>query len=496
MGCRVNFLFIGKIGAINSTQTFTAFSSLDRLKSLKRPWSRTFPLCPLRLYGELFPSHSEGLFMRAVDVIRKKRDGHVLTREEIETFVTSATKKTWPDYQVSALLMAIVLRGMDAAETATLTGAMVHSGVKLDLSDLPGVKVDKHSTGGVGDKTSLILAPLAAACGVVVPMMSGRGLGHTGGTLDKLESIPGFRVSLSLDEFRAALHAVGCALIGQTAEVAPADKVLYALRDVTATVESIPLISASIMSKKIAEGIDALVLDVKCGSGAFMKTHADAKRLAESLVAIGTAQGVRTEALLTAMNHPLGQAVGNALEVIECIETLKGRGPTDLETLSVLLASRMVYLAGKAKTPADAETQVRAALTSGRGVEKFREIIERQGGDPKVIDDYHRLPVAPQREILRAERSGTCHGFEAERVGRATVLLGAGRDRVEDGVDPAVGAKVLARRGDQLKKGDPLIELHYRDAGRLAAAKTLLADACPIRDDAPAVMPLVLEMLA
>src|SRR6516162_10254964 len=244
--------------------------------------------------------------MRAVDVIRKKRDGATLSAAEIEAFIRGAVDGSWMPYQVSALLMAIVLRGMDAGETSALTAAMVRSGVKLDLSDIPGVKVDKHSTGGVGDKLSLILAPLAAACGVVVPMMSGRGLGHTGGTLDKLESIPGFRVGLALDELRAALHAVGCALIGQTAEVAPADKALYALRDVTATVESIPLISASIMSKKIAEGIGALVMDVKCGGGAFMKTHADAKRLAESLVAIGTAQGVRTEAILTAMDNPLG----------------------------------------------------------------------------------------------------------------------------------------------------------------------------------------------
>jgi pyrimidine-nucleoside phosphorylase len=433
--------------------------------------------------------------MRAVDVIRKKRDGHPLLLNDIEAFVTGATKKTWPDYQVSALLMAILLRGMDPVETATLTGAMVRSGVRLDLSDLPGVKVDKHSTGGVGDKLSLILAPLAAACGVVVPMMSGRGLGHTGGTLDKLESIPGFRVGLSLDEFRAALRAVGCALIGQTAEIAPADKALYALRDVTGTVESIPLISASIMSKKIAEGIGALVLDVKCGGGAFMKTHADAKRLAESLVSIGTMNGVRTEAILTAMDNPLGRAVGNALEVVESIETLKGRGPKDVETLSVLFASRMVYLAGKAETPTEAEEQVRAALASGRGVEKFREVIARQGGDARVIDDYGRLPSAPYHQVMRAERGGYCHGFEAEAVGRAAVLLGAGRDRVEDGVDAAVGATVLVRRGDRVQAGDGLIELHYRDAVRLEAAKALLANACPIRDDPPAPQPLVLEIL-
>src|SRR5262249_37038838 len=313
-----------------------------------------------------------GALMRAVDVIRKKRDGQALDPHEIEAFVQGATSRSWPDYQASALLMAVLLRGMTAEETAWLTGAMVRSGVRLDLSDIPGVKVDKHSTGGVGDKTSLILAPLAAACGVVVPKMSGRGLGHTGGTLDRLEAIPGFRVGLSLDEFRAALRTVGCGLIGQTAEVAPADKLLYALRDVTATVESIPLISASIMSKKIAEGISALVMDVKCGRGAFMKTRDDARRLAQSLVSLGNANGVRTEALITEMDAPLGRAVGNALEVVECLETLKGRGPKDLEALSVTLAAWMLCLGGVAATPAEAEAKVRAALTSGRGLAKFQ----------------------------------------------------------------------------------------------------------------------------
>jgi pyrimidine-nucleoside phosphorylase len=420
--------------------------------------------------------------MRAVDIIRKKRDGHKLNPEEIEAFVAGATKRDWPDYQVSALLMAVVLRGMTAAETAALTAAMVNSGVRLDLSDLPGPKVDKHSTGGVGDKVSLVLAPLAAACGVVVPMMSGRGLGHTGGTLDKLESVPGFRVGLSLDEFRAALRQVGCAMIGQTAEIAPADKVLYALRDVTGTVESIPLISASIMSKKIAEGIGGLVLDVKCGSGAFMKTRENARRLAESLTAIGTAQGVRTEAVLTPMNVPLGRAVGNALEVVESAEVLKGRGPKDVEELSVHLAARMVRLGGLAAKLEEADGKVRKALASGAGLEKFRQVIARQGGDPRVLDDYGRLPAAPHRDVIRADRAGYVRGFEAERLGRATVLLGAGRDRVEDGVDPAVGAVVLAGAGQQVRAGEALLELHYRDPARLGAAKILLRDACPIEE--------------
>jgi pyrimidine-nucleoside phosphorylase len=366
--------------------------------------------------------------------------------------------------------------------------------VRLDLSDLPGAKVDKHSTGGVGDKTSLILAPLVAACGVVVPMMSGRGLGHTGGTLDKLESIPGFRVGLSLEEFRTALRKVGCALIGQTAEIAPADKKLYALRDVTATVESIALISASIMSKKIAEGIGALVMDVKCGRGAFMKTREDARRLAESLVAIGNANGVRTEALLTAMDTPLGRAVGNSLEVIECFETLKGKGPKDLETLSVALAARMLYLAGAA-TEAEAESKIWAALTSGRGLEKFRAIIAQHGGDEGVVDDYSRLPSAPHRSAFKADRSGFVTELDAELVGRATMELGAGRERVEDTIDPGVGAIVLAKPGDAVRAGDTILELFCRDAARVETALKLVRSACKIGEQAPPPAPLILETI-
>ena len=429
--------------------------------------------------------------MRAADIIIKKRDGGALTRDEIGFFVRGVTDGTLPDYQASALLMAILLRGMAADETAWLTDAMVHSGVRVDLSDMPGAKVDKHSTGGVGDKTSLVLAPLAAACGLVVPMMSGRGLGHTGGTLDKLEAIPGFRVNLSLDEMKRALEAVGCAMIGQTTEIAPADKKLYALRDVTGTVESIPLISASIMSKKIAEGIGALVLDVKTGSGAFMKTEADSRHLAESLVSIGNASGVRTEAIITAMDAPLGRAVGNALEVIESFEVLKGRGPAALTDVSVELTARMIVLGGVETDRARATEKVREAIASGAGLERFRRVIERQGGDPRVADDYTRLPAAPERHVIAAPRGGFVTRLDALSVGRASVSLGAGRDKVEDTVDPAVGILVLAGLGDEVRAGDPMFELHYRDKGRLDQAIGHATSAIAIGDTRPTATPLI-----
>jgi pyrimidine-nucleoside phosphorylase len=429
--------------------------------------------------------------MRAVDIILSKRDGRSLTRDEIRFFVDGVTAGSLPDYQASALLMAVVLRGMTPDETAWLTDAMVHSGVRVDLAAIPGVKVDKHSTGGVGDKTSLILAPLAAACGVPVPMMSGRGLGHTGGTLDKLESIPGFRVNLSLEEMKTALARVGCAMIGQTAQIAPADKKLYALRDVTGTVESIPLISASIMSKKIAEGIDALVLDVKTGSGAFMKTEADSRKLAESLVSIGNASGVRTEAIITAMESPLGRAVGNALEVVECIEVLKGGGPSDLVDVSVELTARMLVLGKVARDRDEAEEKARGAVRSGAGLERFRQIIEAQGGDPKVVDDCARLPHVTDRHVVAADRAGFVSRLDAELIGRASVALGAGRDRVEDPVDPAVGIMVLAKPGDAVRAGDPILELHYRDRGRLETATRLTSRAITIDDRRPAATRLI-----
>jgi pyrimidine-nucleoside phosphorylase len=414
--------------------------------------------------------------MRSVDIIVHKRDGGRLGREQIDFFVHGVASGSLPDYQASALLMAIVLRGMDAEETANLTDAMIRSGSRLNLSDIPGPKVDKHSTGGVGDKSSLVIAPIVAACGAVVPMMSGRGLGHTGGTLDKLESIPGFRTNLSIPEMKASLVAIGCALIGQSAAISPADKKLYALRDVTGTIESIPLISASIMSKKIAEGTDALVLDVKTGAGAFMKTLVDARALAESLVNIGKAFGVKTQAVITAMDWPIGRAVGNANEVIESIETLKGRGPIDLVEGSLDLAERMLMSAGVARDRAEAKTLARGAIDSGRAVEKFRAIIERQGGDPCVVDDYSRMPKAPKEHVVKAPSAGFVIGLDAGLIGRASVMLGGGRDTAEDVIDPGVGIIVNATVGDPVQKGDAILRLHYRDAARLQAALPLIGD--------------------
>ena len=429
--------------------------------------------------------------MRAVDIIRKKRDQIALNRDEIDSFVTGATDGSWPDYQISALLMAIVVRGMSDEETAWLTDAMARSGARLDLASLPGLKVDKHSTGGVGDKTSLILAPLAAACGVIVPMMSGRGLGHTGGTLDKLEAIPGFKVDVSAREIVELLADVGCVIVGQTRDIAPADRRLYRLRDVTATVESIPLITASIMSKKLAEGIDALVLDVKVGRGAFMKTAPDAEQLARAMVKAGQLAGVRTEALLTRMDAPLGRAIGNALEVVESIETLRGEGPPDLTALSVLLAARMVLMADKAATPTEAERLVRRALSSGEGLAKFRQMVARQGGDASVVDDPTRLALASGREIVRAARAGYVTGLDAMLVGRAAAALGAGRATADDRVDHGVGIKVLATLGALVRTGEPILELYHRDGLGLRDAVDLAGQAIELGAAPPMAQPLM-----
>ncbi len=377
--------------------------------------------------------------MRAVDIIRAKRDGEALSQEAIAAFVHGVLDGTWADYQISALLMAIVLRGMTAQETAWLTDAMVQSGRRVDLRGIPGVKVGKHSTGGVGDKVSIVLAPLVAACGVVMPKMSGRGLGHTGGTLDKLESIPGFRVGLSTEEFLGVLAKVGCALVGQTPDIAPVDQVLYGLRDVTATIESVPLISASVMSKKLAEGSDALVLDVKCGRGAFMKTIDEALVLARSLVSIGTAHGVRTEAVVTAMDTPLGYAVGNALEIEECIATLQGHGAPDLLEIVDTIACRVLQLAGRAADLGQARALVRDALASGAAFRKLREMVAAQGGDVAAIDDPARLPHAAATMVVVAPRDGVVSDLDAYLIGRAAVLLGAGRERAGDPVEKPAG---------------------------------------------------------
>ena len=430
--------------------------------------------------------------MRAVDIIRAKRDGERLSPEAIDSFVRGVTSGDWPDYQVSALLMAIVLRGMTPGETSDLTGAMVASGDRVDLSALPGIKVGKHSTGGVGDKVSIVLAPLAAACGVIVPKMSGRGLGHTGGTLDKLESIPGFRSALTLDEFIAALGQNGCAIISQTANIAPADKKLYALRDVTGTIESLPLICASVMSKKIAEGSDALVLDVKCGAGAFMKSFDDALALARALVTIGEAADIRTEAFVTRMDAPLGMTVGNALEIRECIDLVHGRGPADLQALIERLAARMVRIGGHAVTDDEANQRVRDALASGAAAARLRAMIATQGGDPAVVDTPERLPQAPARRIIRATRSGTLAALDAEQVGRAAVLLGAGRERKDDRIDPAAGVCLLHRPGDIVQNGDGVLELHYDDPARLDEAMTVAQSSFTIADAPPEPAPLVL----
>ena len=421
--------------------------------------------------------------MQFVDVIARKRDGEALSRDAIDLFVDGVVGGTIPDYQASALLMAIVLRGMTDDETAWLTDAMVRSGDRVDLSDLPGIKVGKHSTGGVGDKVSIVLAPVAAACGVTVPKMSGRGLGHTGGTLDKLESIPGFRIGLSIDEFKRNLRDIGACIIGQTATLVPADKILYALRDVTATVESIPLIASSIMSKKIAEGSNALVLDVKCGDGAFMKDPAKARALAEAMVAIGTRAGVRTEAFLTDMDAPLGRCVGNTLEIEECIDTLRNEAAEDLTEVVVRLAARMTILAGL-ETDADAaRTRAIAAITSGRALEVFARMVERQGGNPKVVDDYALMPQAPHRQPLDAWREGYVTRISAGAIGRASHALGAGRTHVGDPVDHAVGVEMQVLRGHHVSQGQPLLLFYHRDGHGLGTAEALCRQGIEISDE-------------
>jgi pyrimidine-nucleoside phosphorylase/thymidine phosphorylase len=436
--------------------------------------------------------------MRAVDLIRRKRDGGELSAAEIGFLVGGIATGAVPDYQWSALCMAILWRGMAPAETAALVDAMLHSGTVIDLGDIPGPKVDKHSTGGVGDKTSLVLAPIVAACGATVPMVSGRGLGHTGGTLDKLESIPGFRIDQDLAAYRRIARECGLVLVGQTAEIAPADRVLYALRDATATVESIPLITASILSKKLAEGIDALVLDVKTGDGAFMAKREDARALAESMTRIGRELGKRVRALITAMDEPLGRAVGNALEVAECVECLRGGGPTDLVELSLELAAETLVAAGVAADREAALGRCRRAITDGSALERFRRVVAAQGGDPRVCDEPERvLPRAARSEVFRAASAGFVTRLRAWPVGQASMLLGAGRRTVNDGIDPAAGILLHRKVGERVAAGDAIAELRFNPghAAAVPAALDLLADAVAIGPEPPPPSPLVLERL-
>jgi pyrimidine-nucleoside phosphorylase/thymidine phosphorylase len=436
--------------------------------------------------------------VRAVDLIRRKRDDGVLSPDEIRFLVAGVTSGAVPEYQWAALLMAIVWRGMNAAETEALVDAMLHSGTVIDLSDIPGPKVDKHSTGGVADTTSLILAPVVAACGVTVPMVSGRGLGHTGGTLDKLESIPGFRVDLDLDAYRRVAGECGLVLAGQTAEIAPADRVLYALRDATATVESIPLITASILSKKLAEGIDSLVLDVKCGDGAFMTRPEDARALATSLATIGRGLGTPVRALLTSMDEPLGPAVGNALEVREAIACLRGAGDASLTELSLELAAEMLLVSGAAADIEEARARCRRAVADGSALERFRRVVIAQGGDGRVCDAPDTvLPRAARVEAVHADRGGFVTATRALPIGQASMLLGAGRSTVDSSIDPAAGIVIRKRMGDTVRDGDVLAELHVsaEHAHSLTVAREMLLRAFRIEAEPVPRPPLVLGRL-
>ena len=428
-------------------------------------------------------------------VIEKKRDGHALTEEEIRSFIGAYARGELPDYQMSAMAMAIFLRGMNPKEVAVLTDAMMRSGDLVDTRSIKKPKVDKHSTGGIGDKVSLILAPLVACCGLAVPMISGRGLGITGGTLDKLESIPNYRTNLSDAEFIAVIQEVGCSIIGQTKQLAPADKKLYALRDVTGTVASIPLITASIMCKKLAEGIDALVLDVKCGKGAFMRTAKDARALALSMVRVGKAMGKGISALITDMNQPLGRTAGNALEVVESIETLQNRGPRDLTDLTLAFAEEMMLLGKVTKSRAAARKQLGTALADGSAFRAFRRMVELQGGDVRVVDDPERLPKARIVTPHPAPSSGYVLQADAESIGKACVVLGAGRTRTDEAVDFAVGISQIKKVGEPVRKGEPLLVVHANDEGRLAQARELLKTAYKVGKTKPRAPRLILERI-
>ena len=431
--------------------------------------------------------------MRVVDLLTHVRDGEPVAKGDIAALVRGIASGAIPDYQAAAFCMAVYLRGLADDSTVELTLAMRDSGRVINLDDVPGRKVDKHSTGGVGDKISLPLAPLVAACGVPVPMVSGRGLGHTGGTLDKLEAIPGFRVDLSVDRFRELVRQIGLCLIGQTADLAPADKKLYALRDVTATVESIPLITSSILSKKLAEGIDALVLDVKVGRGAFMKDEASARRLATSLVRVGTGAGLQVRALLTRMEEPLGTTIGNALEVRESLAILRGEGPADTTELTLALGAEMLVLGRIAASLAEARTKLEAAQRSGAGLDKFRAVIEAQHGDPRIVDKPALLPTAKQTTVVKASMSGVLSRIDAYALGVAAMRLGAGRSKADHTIDPAVGIELFRRVGDSVRAGDELALIHHNTPAEQAVADTRQAY---VIGDEPALQgPLIIDRI-
>jgi pyrimidine-nucleoside phosphorylase len=431
----------------------------------------------------------------AVELIERKRDHGRLTDEEIAWLISAYTAGSVTDYQMSAMTMAVFLNGLDPDELASWTAAMLHSGDVLDFSDIAAPKVDKHSTGGVGDKVSIPLGPMVAACGVAIPMMSGRGLGHTGGTLDKLESIPGFRTALDPAEFHRVLDRCGLVLAGQSETLVPADRKLYSLRDATGTVPSIPLISSSIMSKKLAEGLDALVLDVKFGRGAFMKDIDRSRTLAETMVGIGEAHGVRTVALLTSMESPLGREVGNASEIRESIDVLRGGGPPDLVEVTMALGIEMLMLAGVAPEPADARRRLEQAVSSGAALETFAKVIEAQGGDPRVLEDPTILPSAPRHHVITAAATGIVTTCDALDIGLAAMRLGAGRDRKEDTIDPGVGITVHAKPGDAVTEGDALATLAYRHTARLQEAIRFIGPAFTIGEEAPSTPAMVADRI-
>jgi pyrimidine-nucleoside phosphorylase len=433
--------------------------------------------------------------MNMYDIIYKKREGGALTREEIEYFVREYTDGNIPDYQASALLMAIFFRKMNKEETYELTKAMRDSGDVVDLSGIQGIKVDKHSTGGVGDKTTLVVGPLAAACGVPIAKMSGRGLGFTGGTVDKMESIPGFKTTVEAEDFIAQVNRVGLSVIGQTAHIAPADKKLYALRDVTATVDNLSLITSSVMSKKLASGSDAIVLDVKCGNGAFMESFEDACELGELMVEIGKADGKKTIAVITDMNQPLGLAVGNSLEVIEAIETLKGRGPKDITELSLFLASYMIYAGGKAASPEVGYTLAQEALESGAALQKLAAFIEGQGGNPGVIDDHKLFPQPTCYAEISSQTDGFVGAIEARSIGLASQHSGAGRATKEDGIDLSAGIMLFKKVGDSVKKGDLLATVYGNDQVRVDRGAQEAAGAFRIQEERPAENQLIKKVI-